>query len=279
MTRLFEYLVERSVRASSHAAARRDLEAPPAAHTSGDQAQSALDPARGSLAPRRRIRYERGPNPEHWSDETIAFADETLRSHSTDERLRLPEERDSFRGAEKTMGAAKARSRIELTPPRAVPVAPAASAADWPEPPSKEAGRRADPAPLLRTDPSAERAATARSIASIEPAPVRGAGSNRPPLEWISEEPTSLPREVAPVLPRRGEISPAKQWSPSRETPTAPTMRTAATDQPSIPRVQVNIGRVEVRAVYAPPPSAARRPSTAPTMSLDDYLKQREKGR
>jgi len=57
-------------------------------------------------------------------------------------------------------------------------------------------------------------------------------------------------------------------------------MRTRpAADQPSIPRVQVNIGRVEVRAVYAPPPSAARRPSTAPTMSLDDYLKQREKGR
>jgi hypothetical protein len=56
-------------------------------------------------------------------------------------------------------------------------------------------------------------------------------------------------------------------------------MRTRpAADQPSIPRVQVNIGRVEVRAVYAPAP-AARRPSTAPTMSLDDYLKQREKDR
>src|SRR5262245_23902801 len=161
MTRLFEYLVERSVRASSHAAARRDLEAPPAAHTSGDQAQSALDAARGSLTPRRRIRYERGPSPEHWSGETIALAGETLPSHSTDERLRLPEKHDSFRDAEQTIGAAKARSRIELTLPRAAPVAPAASAANWPEPPNKETGRRADP-PLLRTDPSAERAATAQ---------------------------------------------------------------------------------------------------------------------
>jgi hypothetical protein len=33
-----------------------------------------------------------------------------------------------------------------------------------------------------------------------------------------------------------------------------------------------------VRAVFAPPPSAARRPSSSPALSLDDYLKQREKG-
>jgi hypothetical protein len=45
-----------------------------------------------------------------------------------------------------------------------------------------------------------------------------------------------------------------------------------------MPSVQVNIGRVEVRATFAPP-SAVRRPRPAPALSLDDYLKQRENGR
>jgi hypothetical protein len=40
--------------------------------------------------------------------------------------------------------------------------------------------------------------------------------------------------------------------------------------------VHINIGRVEVRAVYASPPSPARQPSSTPSMSLNDYLKQRD---
>jgi hypothetical protein len=44
-----------------------------------------------------------------------------------------------------------------------------------------------------------------------------------------------------------------------------------------VPRIQVTIGRVEVRAVYSPQPRpAVSRP--APSMTLDDYLKQREAG-
>jgi hypothetical protein len=47
---------------------------------------------------------------------------------------------------------------------------------------------------------------------------------------------------------------------------------------PAAPRVQVTIGRIEIRAAYAPPrPPPAPRP--APAMSLDDYLANREQGR
>jgi hypothetical protein len=45
------------------------------------------------------------------------------------------------------------------------------------------------------------------------------------------------------------------------------------------PPIRVTIGRVEVRAIMAPPasPRAVRRPR--PALSLEDYLKQREGGK
>jgi hypothetical protein len=45
----------------------------------------------------------------------------------------------------------------------------------------------------------------------------------------------------------------------------------------SPPRIEVNIGRVEVRAVYAQPPSPARKQPALPATSLDNYLKQRDR--
>jgi hypothetical protein len=46
---------------------------------------------------------------------------------------------------------------------------------------------------------------------------------------------------------------------------------------PPPPAIQVTIGRVEVRAVSAPPPTAAPRSRPAdPMLSLDDYLKQKD---
>jgi hypothetical protein len=79
---------------------------------------------------------------------------------------------------------------------------------------------------------------------------------------------------------RPGEMLPARQRSPLRQSPppSALIRARASSDPPSVPSVQISIGRVEVRAVYAPPPSAAPRPSPALAMSLDDYLKLREKG-
>ncbi len=42
--------------------------------------------------------------------------------------------------------------------------------------------------------------------------------------------------------------------------------------------VQVSIGRVEVRAVFAPPPAEPAQPPPAAALSLDDYLEQRDAG-
>jgi hypothetical protein len=56
-----------------------------------------------------------------------------------------------------------------------------------------------------------------------------------------------------------------------------PPARPSRRDAPSHPQtVQVTIGRVEVRAVFAPPPAAPPPPPPGPVMSLDDYLHQRD---
>ncbi|HWS54785.1 MAG TPA: hypothetical protein VN228_11690, partial [Pyrinomonadaceae bacterium] len=44
------------------------------------------------------------------------------------------------------------------------------------------------------------------------------------------------------------------------------------------PTVNVTIGRVEVRAVPAPPAPAARRAASPPHMSLEEYLRRRAGG-
>jgi hypothetical protein len=42
--------------------------------------------------------------------------------------------------------------------------------------------------------------------------------------------------------------------------------------------VQVTIGRIEIRAVSAPPPPQPRPAPRAPPLSLDEYLANRDKG-
>jgi hypothetical protein len=120
--------------------------------------------------------------------------------------------------------------------------------------------------------------------------------------------PTPRPREVEqgrdaspsePDRPRRGLVGPMSKVRTANVESTAPAQRrpglredtgilrepvrispaisprTASTPT-APPRIEVNIGRVEVRAVYAPPsPSPARKPASPP-VSLDDYLKQRD---
>lgn len=46
--------------------------------------------------------------------------------------------------------------------------------------------------------------------------------------------------------------------------------------EPPAPTIQVTIGRIEVRA-SAPPPAAPRKPASGPTLSLEDYLRQRNR--
>ncbi len=54
---------------------------------------------------------------------------------------------------------------------------------------------------------------------------------------------------------------------------------TSPADRPAeaAPTIQVSIGRIEVRAVPPPPPSAKPRAGPAP-MTLEEYLRQRNGG-
>ena len=50
--------------------------------------------------------------------------------------------------------------------------------------------------------------------------------------------------------------------------------------EPEQPSIKVTIGRVDVRAVMTPPaPVKVLRPSPAPALTLDEYLKQRTQGK
>lgn len=90
-------------------------------------------------------------------------------------------------------------------------------------------------------------------------------------------EPVMRLRRDEPEIARDGgDIIPAAE--PPASAPSTQSNR-APVEQPPIPRVQVSIGRVEVRAVFAPPPvTPPARPQPGPSMSLDDYLKQRDGG-
>jgi hypothetical protein len=72
---------------------------------------------------------------------------------------------------------------------------------------------------------------------------------------------------------RGGALRPRRDASRSADA----NARPAAMERPSVPRVEITIGRVEVRAVYSPPPPAERKTAARPMLSLDDYLKQRDK--
>ena len=66
-------------------------------------------------------------------------------------------------------------------------------------------------------------------------------------------------------------------FTPAAAAPRAPERRPARSDEP--PHVNVTIGRVDVRAVFAPAePARAPAPRPKPT-TLAEYLKQREGGR
>ena len=68
-----------------------------------------------------------------------------------------------------------------------------------------------------------------------------------------------------PPPPPAAAIEPAR---PTRGGDEAPAPEAA----PAAPVIQVTIGRVEVRAVMAPP--SPPRPAPRPRLSLDDYLRQ-----
>jgi hypothetical protein len=97
------------------------------------------------------------------------------------------------------------------------------------------------------------------------------------------QEPPALPPPRLPVTAPLPE-NPALRVVPAPLRPAGaadarrrPREEIAAkTSEP--PRVQVTIGRIEIRAVSAPPPPQPRPAPRAPSMSLDEYLANRDKG-
>jgi len=94
---------------------------------------------------------------------------------------------------------------------------------------------------------------------------------------------TSRPEEsprLAPVKPAgivvRPEQSTARQNAPSQ---TSGRFVPSATDATPAPTVQVTIGRIEIRATQIADKPAAKSRTANTTMSLEDYLKQRNGGR
>jgi hypothetical protein len=79
------------------------------------------------------------------------------------------------------------------------------------------------------------------------------------------------------IVPRLPEAAP---WQDSTRTQSRDPGATRLPSATPSPTIQVKIGRIEVRRVNPPAPPPARSPSkpTGPTLSLADYLQQRNGG-
>ncbi|MGB9738183.1 hypothetical protein [Chloroflexus sp.] len=172
---------------------------------------------------------------------------------------------------------------------RQVPPLPVAPLPAWGPPPTtgSELRRPSTPPPAApeRISPdlgvsevNSERTAPASLAGFVDlcglPAPANAVNPPRlpdvaaaSPASVISFQPASAsdpPREPgapAPVMPREPVTPPRELVTP-----------------PHPPRITVNIGQVEVRAVSSPPPSRPRPQLPAPRVSLDEYLRRREGG-
>jgi hypothetical protein len=169
------------------------------------------------------------------------------------------------------------RDDIEVAPARRPTVhdREAAPAAERPAAPVRD-----------RTDPSSP----SRPPAPVEPTEIRArrerssiatAASRQPPTASAAgpDAGQSVVRPRAQATTQIDERATISAASPSREprrsAARSPLRASAGASQ--APRVQVSIGRVEVRAIFAPlPDAAAPRSRPGPPMSLDDYLKRRD---
>ncbi len=155
------------------------------------------------------------------------------------------------------------------------------------QPPEREADRRR---PVEDGDdaPARESGQTGRRANGIDAIPrsVTPLFENRGPAEGeVAADSPPRPRggrpdALAPGARGAGRLSVEAVDVPATRQPVARPAAfsdRAATTAP--PPIQISIGRVEVRAV-SPAAAAERRPARpAPAMSLDEYLKERDRGR
>jgi hypothetical protein len=69
----------------------------------------------------------------------------------------------------------------------------------------------------------------------------------------------------SPAITRVASASPSPPANPTQETP-------------ALPPIEITIGRLEIRATQPAQPAPRPRPSRAPALGLDDYLRQRGGG-
>lgn len=129
----------------------------------------------------------------------------------------------------------------------------------------------------------------AHASRTIEEQPVSRAGNRHLPSYSLADERGSGPVDIhteqqtasepltqaAPESLLRPRVSPAPSFL-SQQASVDKLPRERDNPQASQPTIQVTIGRIEVRAVTTPPPQAPQaRKKPQPSLSLDDYLKQR----
>ncbi len=116
------------------------------------------------------------------------------------------------------------------------------------------------------------------------PAPPQRTGSGTEPVgpargdSPLAGKPGLAEQAQRPVVPSHTAVLPVLDAQPRPAAPTAPTAQPTPPSTPtSEPTIRVTVGRVEVRAVTPPTPSASPAAErTGPALSLDDYLKQRD---
>ncbi len=120
-------------------------------------------------------------------------------------------------------------------------------------------------------------------VPRVPVAPRPGPADSNEPLEGPTRQPTVAEAAIAadtvaqpaqpPLMPPPAYLTPAPPQTPAG-SPAVPS-------PPQPPVIRVTIGRIEVRAVTPPPiaPPAPRPAPRPPSLSLDDYLKERRGGR
>jgi hypothetical protein len=309
MTSLLGYLVERSVRSRSQAAAG-------AVAGFGDGLQAAAQgPASpelrpGAIRPRTRSRHEPWPEVARSDPDTLVPTEEMREwpvVRGAEEPR--PEPPDQASVTERT--SPSPRAPLAVTPKDAAPaVGMTVHQTVIEHRVAQQAGSdTADakiPADGAQRRPDRDRAAVDRSSHVQREAPQPAPEVPFAPAEQVQPQPRSKLTEHVRDAPSpdsdrpRGQVNPvtrvqagdAEAAAPARDRPVraeetrplrepvavsavATPRRAAAPAAP--PRIEVTIGRVEVRAVYAQPsqPTARKQPALPPT-SLDDYLKQRD---
>jgi hypothetical protein len=142
----------------------------------------------------------------------------------------------------------------------------------------------APPPPITAVAPALKPAVAPPWLASSTPEPPRWRTAKVTPPGSIDLPGDASPSPVAPPRDSRTAIQvPAAHITIQPQTGSPPAIRPAAqlapATEPAAPTtITVTIGRIEVKAAPAAAPAANRTRATAPSLTLEEYLRQRASG-